>query len=85
MTAGGLAAKYIEKTERALRELEITQKPVCLDPMRMDEVVDEAKRYLDDAKYYLGKGEDETSLASVAYSEGLLDALRMLGLARFEW
>jgi len=35
---------------------------------------------LEDAKYYEDKSKLETSLASVAYCEGLLDALRLLGL-----
>ena len=48
-------------------------------------VVESAKAYLEDAKYYKGKNRFEVSLASVAYCEGLLDALRMLGVLRFEW
>ena len=69
---------------RALEDVEITG-CASLDPRRVDEVLDEAKRYFEDAKYYLGRGHFETSLASIAYSEGLLDALRMLGLVKFKW
>jgi len=85
MAVREIAAKYIRKTERVLEELEVTQKSVLLDSEKINEVIDEAKRYLEDAKYYLDKRENETSLASVAYSEGLLDALRMLGLVKFDW
>jgi len=85
MTVGEIAAKYIRKTERALEELEVTQKSTHLDLEEISGVIDEAKRYLEDAKYYLDKRRFETSLASVAYSEGLLDALRMLGLVKFDW
>jgi len=85
MTVEKIAAKYIRKTERVFGELEITRKSVHLDSVKIDEVVDEAKRYLEDAKYYLDKNQFETSLASVAYCEGLLDALRMLGLVKFDW
>jgi len=85
MTAEALAARYIEKTERVIRELKVPNKPLCLGPEKISGVIEEAKRYLDDAKYYLDKGRSETSLASVAYSEGILDALRILGLVRFDW
>ena len=84
MTLKEMAERYIKKMSRALEDVEITG---CesLDPRRVDEVIDEAKRYFEDAKYYLDRGFFETSLASIAYSEGLLDALRMLGLVKFEW
>jgi len=84
MTVKEMTERYIKKMSRALEDIEITG---CesLDPRRVDEVIDEAKRYFEDAKYYLDRGLFETSLASIAYSEGLLDALRMLGLVKFEW
>jgi FAD synthetase len=41
--------------------------------------------YLEDAKYYKAQGNLETSLTSVAYCEGLLDALRLIGAVNFEW
>jgi len=84
MNAEGLVVKYIQKTEAVFKKMKMAEKSV-LDPSKVDEIIDEAKRYLEDAKYYLKKGKPETSLASVAYSEGLLDALRMLGLVKFEW
>jgi len=80
-----LAAKYIRKTERVLENLEIIEGSTGLDSERVREIIDEAKRYLEDAKYYLDKREFGTSLTSVAYCEGLLDALRMLGLVKFDW
>jgi len=84
MNSEKLVVKYIQKTEAVFKKMKMAEKSV-LDPSKVDEIVDEAKRYLEDAKYYLKKGKPETSLASVAYSEGLLDALRMLGLVKFEW
>ena len=85
MTVEEMAAKYIRKTERVFGEMEITRNSIFLDSSKINEVIDEAKRYLEDAKYYLDKGQSGTSLASVAYCEGLLDALRMLGLVKFDW
>jgi len=40
---------------------------------------------LKDAKYYKDEKKFETSLTSIAYCEGLLDALRLLGVVKFEW
>ena len=85
MTVEEMAAKYIRKTEKALEEVEVIRKSAYVNPEDINGIIDEAKRYLEDAKYYLGKGQFGTSLASVAYCEGLLDALRMLGLVKFDW
>jgi len=80
-----LISKYIQKTERVLAEIEITQGLLCIDVEKVKSVVEQAKSYLKDAKYYMEKKELETSLASVAYCEGLLDALRLLGGVNFSW
>jgi FAD synthetase len=85
MSAEELATKYIKKAERALTELKVIDREGRLDSGKVRTVVDEAKRYLEDAKYYSANGRFETSLASVAYCEGLLDALRMLGYVEFSW
>jgi len=85
VTTKELASKYIQKTEKALGELRILQSPADLDSDSIIKVVEEAKRYLEDAKYYLDRKRFETSLASIAYSEGLLDALRMLRFVEFSW
>lgn len=84
MTVKEMAKRYIKKMSKVLEDIEIAEY-ASLDQRRINEVIDEAKRYFEDAKYYLGRGHFETSLASIAYSEGLLDALRMLGLVKFEW
>ena len=70
---------YIENVERALERLGSPSDP------RVSRVVELARAYVSDARYYLEKGDAETALAAIAYAEGLLDALRWLGLARFEW
>jgi hypothetical protein len=48
-------------------------------------VLDLAKRYYDDAAHFKDKGEIETALISLAYSEGLLDGLRLMGHIQFKW
>ena len=77
--------KYIIKAERVFKELRISCCLAKIEKSSVANIIEEAKRYLEDAKYYFKKREYEVSLASVAYCEGLLDALRMLGLIEFEW
>lgn len=49
-------------------------------------VVNLAKSYLNDARYYYEKGDYITSLSCVAYAEGLLDSLRIMNHIRgVEW
>jgi FAD synthetase len=85
MTISELVSKYIRNTERVLAEIKGAQDLTRVDEEKVERVVDHAKRYLEDAKYYEERKEFETSLASVAYCEGLLDALRLLGGAEFSW
>lgn len=66
---------YLAAIERALNLTEGVSNP---DAQR---VVDYAKRYVADSKYYLETGKPTTALASVAYAEGLLDSLSIMGVA----
>ncbi|MBS7647715.1 MAG: DUF357 domain-containing protein [Candidatus Bathyarchaeia archaeon] len=87
MSLEQLVARYIASAERVLSELQITVKDdvLCLPRKAILEVIDLAKAYLHDAKYYRNRKRFDVGLASVAYCEGLLDALRILGAVRFEW
>ena len=49
------------------------------------EVVTHAKRYYDDAFHFKAKDLIVTALISLSYAEGLLDALKLLGLVEFSW
>lgn len=80
-----LVSKYIQNTERVLAEMKMTQGSVHVDDGKIKSVVEHTKGYLEDSKYYRERNELETSLASVAYCEGLLDALRFLGVVEFSW
>jgi len=76
---------YITKTRRVLKEMKL-KKP--LQPMSdnlINEFMDHVRRYVEDAKFYFESGDLETALASISYCEGLLDALKLLGIAEFEW
>jgi hypothetical protein len=68
-----------------LSELERAQTPVNLTDEPVAAVLRWAADYLEDAKYYKSQGKLETSLTSIAYCEGLLDALRLMGAVKFEW
>ncbi len=85
MSLETLTTKYISMAEAVLKQLARTQTPILLTERNVGEVLDWASRYLEDAKYYKAQDNLETSLTSVAYCEGLLDALRLLGAVNFEW
>ena len=80
-----LITKYINGADRVIKEIKEIPENVTLKNEGAETVFDWAKRYLEDAKYYQQKGKLETSLTSVAYCEGLLDALRLLGAVEFSW
>jgi len=85
MSLEELVSKYIRSAERALSELEVVEDSLTISVDDVRRVVDLAKAYLYDAEYYRDRKRFEVSLASVAYCEGLLDALKMLGAVEFEW
>ena len=85
MSLEALAAKYIDSAEKVLKELVQTKGSISVTEEKRAEVLRWATDYLEDAKYYKDQRKLETSLTSVAYCEGLLDALRLLGAVTFEW
>ena len=85
MSLKSLASKYIDSTEYVLKNMETVEDPISIDVGSIGKVVEYVKAYLKDAKYYMDEEKLEVSLASVAYCEGLLDALRLLGVVKFEW
>jgi hypothetical protein len=85
MSLEKLVSKYIGSAAHVLETMEIAEDQACLHRDSIKKVVESARAYLHDAKYFRKQGEFEVSLTSVAYCEGLLDALRLLGAVRFEW
>jgi len=85
MSLESLTSKYIRSAEKVLNDLQRTRAQVSVSEDDVAKVLRWAFDYLEDAKYYKAQGKLETSLASVAYCEGLLDALRLLGAVKFEW
>lgn len=80
-----LVTKYIYSAKRVLEEMQRTEGSVTVDDAGVDEILGYVTAYLEDAKYYKNQKKFEISLTSVAYCEGLLDALRLLGAVKFEW
>ncbi len=85
MSLEALVSKYIVSAEKVLGDLHQTQGSLTVDENIVGKIIDYVEAYLADAKYYKAQKRFETSLTSVAYCEGLLDALRLLGAVQFEW
>lgn len=76
--------KYLASIETVLSRIEITKVSSNIDAKFVQSIVATAKSYVEDAKHYLEE-KPSTALAAVSYAEGLLDALRLLGVAKFTW
>ncbi len=80
----GLIDKYTAGCRRVRNEMRLGALPTEVTGERIEALLDHVDRYVADAKYYRGERKS-TALTSVAYAEGILDALKLLGLAEFEW
>ena len=79
-----LIAKYTEGCRKVLKELKNKELPATITEEQVKEMIEHTERYLDDAEYYRTE-QKGVALTSVAYAEGILDALKLLGLVEFEW
>jgi FAD synthetase len=85
MSLEALVTKYIISTEKVLKEMQQAKGTINVTEEDIVKILDYVTNYLEDAKYYKAQERFETSLTSIAYCEGLLDALRLLGAVKFEW
>jgi hypothetical protein len=85
MSAETLTSKYIVSTEKVLKEIQRTKGTINVTEENVNSILGYVTDYLEDAKYYKAQKKFETSLTSIAYCEGLLDALKLLGAVKFEW
>ena len=85
MNTKTLLSKYVRNSESVFTQIKLTRSTITPNSQQITEVIEYAKRYLSDAKYYGEKQKYATALVSVAYCEGMLDALRLLKLVDFEW
>ncbi|MBS7610494.1 DUF357 domain-containing protein [Candidatus Bathyarchaeota archaeon] len=49
------------------------------------EIIDWVKSYYSDAEVFAKRSDLVSALAAIAYCEGILEALRLLGLVSFSW
>ena len=85
MSLESLTSKYIASAEKVLGEMVDPRGSFEVEEVEINKVVGWVRSYLEDAKYYKAQGRLENSLTSIAYCEGLLDALRLLGAVKLEW
>lgn len=86
MSTSDLVTKYLNNTRQVFQEIRTSKaEEVMLNKKKICEVIEYARNYFEDAKYNRDQKEFEVALTSVAYCEGLLDALRLLGVAEFQW
>jgi len=79
MSLKELVSKYIASTERAFGTIRISKASLNLGQNEIVKVVEFARAYLNDAKYFREQKKFEVSLTSIAYCEGILDTLKLLG------
>ena len=83
-TTERLVEKYVHSCRKALTNLRLNDLPKTVDETKVNELIDHAERYLSDAIHYASERRN-TALSSVSYCEGILDAVRLLELVKFEW
>ena len=77
------ARKYLETTSTALKRLKIRNLPATVPESLLNHVLELVKSYIIDSRHYSENNKPVTSLACVAYAEGLLDAAKFLELVEF--
>jgi len=82
-SASDRTAKYVEATSISLKRLRTKKLPAAVAQPKFDYVLELVRGYVKDAQHYAEKKKPVTSLACIAYAEGLLDALKFLELADF--
>jgi hypothetical protein len=79
-----LVEKYSTSCRRVLEEIRLKETPRSITEEDITKMMEHATNYLNDAEYYRTENLP-VALASVSYAEGILDALKLMDLAEFEW
>lgn len=82
MSTEALASKYIASMEKTLKTMQRIPGAITVNEMCLEELLGYIDAYLADAKYFMAQRRFETSLTSIAYCEGLLDALKLIGAVK---
>ncbi len=69
-------SKYFELTSKALKKVKIVEKR----RKEAEDILDLAKRYYDDAKYFEKKGDLVNAFGAVVYAHAFLDIGARIGL-----
>ena len=81
--AGQRTTKYLETTTKSLGRIKRRTLPSTVSKDQVEKVMELVHGYTKDAKHYLETNKSVTSLACIAYAEGLLDALKFLELIEY--
>ncbi len=79
-TRRGRVEGYVEKTARALEGMVVLK-----DHEEVERILEIARSYLKDARYFLDRDRVDDAMLAVSYAEGILDCLRFLGRVDFTW
>lgn len=74
------SSKYLETMAEALKRLKTRKLPAEVSEKHVDMILEMVHGYTRDARHYVNSEKPVTSLACIAYAEGLLDALKFLDL-----
>jgi FAD synthetase len=81
--AADRTTRYVELTSASLKRLKLRSLPATVRSDQVQYVLEMVRGYVKDAKHYAQTHKPVTSLACIAYAEGLLDAVKFLELADF--
>ncbi len=74
------STKYLDTTTQSLGQIKRRKLPSNVSKDQVDNLMELVRGYTKDARHYLETKKPVTSLACIAYAEGLLDALKFLEL-----
>ena len=77
------STKYLDTTTQSLGQIKRRKLPSNVSKDQVDNLMELVRGYTKDARHYLETKKPVTSLACIAYAEGLLDALKFLELIEF--
>jgi hypothetical protein len=82
VSAQELSSKYIAAMEKTVNDMQRIRGSILVSEKSVDELLGYVTAYLEDAKYFREQKKFETSLTSIAYCEGLLDAMKIIGAVK---
>ncbi len=83
--AQNMISRYGAKTSAALKRARTAVSAKQSEKLQLETLFENVDCYSQDAVRFLNQGKDELAVLSIGYAEGLLDALRFLGILSFDW